>query len=476
MKFRNYLIVEKTSKPIAIFIGRMQPLTVAHWQIIRDAERKYEKVYIVIIEGEASSKLEKNFLTFQDRGDMLKATSLKAKPILAKIGYIPDIISNNRIDISNGIVIIAGTDRIDGYKNQFTDVDYDVKFVEIKRTTKDVSAGKVRDTLVNNNYGAYKKMIAPGLDNKKWFELLKRAFNIKKAEFLESKGINIPRLTMFLKEGGHAIKGVVPINQENAKETLDRALKTILPLLNISENDIYVAGSLMKKLTPSGDIDILINIPSIIQNNENVNTIEDLYSFVFRQAKKVSSNSVYNKGIGVVSIPFPIVNIDGKQEGLAVQVDLMPTDDLNWSKFAYHTPYYYESKWKAFYRIILLTSCIKFATMNITKWDISGKPIEWNKILFNVNKGLMWVKQAIDQKGKVREIERKFFSFNPEEVTNLFGKNVKESDLNSFESIMNVIQRNDYPHKNRLNDILSDAAKGIKNMGFTVPDELEKYL
>ena len=114
--------------------------------------------------------------------------------------------------------------------------------------------------------------------------------------------------------------------------------------------------------------------------------------------------------------------------------------------------------------------------MDITKRDESGRPVEWNKILINKDKGLMLVKQMIDQKGKIKEIDRKFMSFNPEDVIKLFGEGVDESDLISFESIMDVIHRKEYPFKDKLNDILSDTARGFKGMGFVIPDELHKFI
>lgn len=186
MRLNNYLI-EGKSDPTAIFIGRVSPITVAHQKIIADAIRKYSKVYIIIIEGFATSKLEKNFLTFDDRVDLLKITNHSAKPILARKGFIPEIIQDNNIDTSKGIAIIAGSDRIDGYKKQFKNVDYNVIFDEIKRTDDDVSASKVRKAVENDDYPTYARMIAKGLDSKKYFELFKRAMKVKGFEQLESK-------------------------------------------------------------------------------------------------------------------------------------------------------------------------------------------------------------------------------------------------------------------------------------------------
>ncbi len=172
MRLNKYL-TEAGEKPIAIFIGRMSPPTIAHQRIIEDAIRKYSTVYIFIVEGEKSSQLSKNFLTFAQRKEILKITNPKAEPILSRIGYIPDIIEKEKIDTSNGVVIIAGSDRIDGYRRQFKGVSYPVIFDEIKRTDEDVSASKVRQALADKDFSSYRRMVAKGLDNEKWFNIFR---------------------------------------------------------------------------------------------------------------------------------------------------------------------------------------------------------------------------------------------------------------------------------------------------------------
>lgn len=174
MKFEKYLFTESSNKKmVGIFIGRVTPVTVAHQKIINDAIKKYSHVYIIIIEGEKSSQLSKNFLTFAQRKEILKITNPKAEPILSRIGYIPDIIEKEKIDTSNGVVIIAGSDRIDGYRRQFKGVSYPVIFDEIKRTDEDVSASKVRQALADKDFSSYRRMVAKGLDNEKWFNIFR---------------------------------------------------------------------------------------------------------------------------------------------------------------------------------------------------------------------------------------------------------------------------------------------------------------
>lgn len=161
-------------------------MTYMHQKIIDSAIRKYSQVYIFIMEGEKTKDLPKNFLSFDDRVDIIKITNPSAKPILARMGYLPDIISAHKIPTAAGVGIIAGSDRIQGYIQQFKKVKYEVFADEIPRTAEDVSASKVRKALEEDDYYNYSRMIAKGLDNRKYFELFKRAFNVKKIQAMEN--------------------------------------------------------------------------------------------------------------------------------------------------------------------------------------------------------------------------------------------------------------------------------------------------
>jgi hypothetical protein len=136
---------------------------------------KEDKKYVCIIEGVRSALESKNFLSIHDRIDILKITNPKAKVIYSNAGYIPKIIENQKINPKNeSVSIYAGSDRINGYMKQFSKVEYDVIKKEIPRTGEDVSATKIRQSIKDDNFDMYKKMIAKGLDNEKWFNWFRK--------------------------------------------------------------------------------------------------------------------------------------------------------------------------------------------------------------------------------------------------------------------------------------------------------------
>jgi hypothetical protein len=161
----------------------MSPPTKAHQQIIDDAVRKYGTVYVIIIEGEKSSEELKNFLTFEQRRDLLKITNPQAILLHSKHGFIPGIIKENDIDTSNGVAIIAGPDRIDGYKKQFATAgaEYTVKYDKMPRM---MSATDLRAAMARDDFKTYKKMAASGIDDEKWYKKLRRLFKAKGNEIV----------------------------------------------------------------------------------------------------------------------------------------------------------------------------------------------------------------------------------------------------------------------------------------------------
>lgn len=160
---------------IGIMVGRFQPVTILHQKIIHNMESKFDKNYVFIVEGQKSSQEKKNFLSFDERIKILKITNPTVKTIASTNGYLPDIINENKIPIENSMIyIVAGSDRISGYMKQFKDVPYKVFKHEIPRQPEDVSATKVRTALMSGDFASYKKMIAKGLDNEKWFSILRK--------------------------------------------------------------------------------------------------------------------------------------------------------------------------------------------------------------------------------------------------------------------------------------------------------------
>lgn len=158
--------VNKTpqDKEVTVFMGRMQPPTKAHIDIINNAVKRFNQpvVIAVVKSGNDQSpfpvKLIKNILD--------KSLNKKSKVIEIKSGFIGDFISPLRDKKLEPSLLIAGSDRVKGYRSQVKryeelfNLNLEVK--EIQRTSDDVSATKVRQALSDSDKETFKSMTAKG--------------------------------------------------------------------------------------------------------------------------------------------------------------------------------------------------------------------------------------------------------------------------------------------------------------------------
>jgi hypothetical protein len=288
-----------------------------------------------------------------------------------------------------------------------------------------------------------------------------------------------------LSEGGNAVPGVTGINQENSMATVDEILKKYLPLLKISKNDVATLGSTGKKApgARSGDIDLAISAPSLLKSNQ-INSLEEILEKIADASKKLGLDYKIMKGLGIVSVAFPIVNKDGKQAGEKVQLDFMIVDNVKYAAWSYFSPSYLQSELKGLYRNLLNFATAKHAGFNITKLDPeTKKPIEWDRFVMSMGRGLFKGKQTnlSAKTGKpsktTRYLEKNLVTDDPDEIVKfLYGPSYKASDILTFEQAFKAIMSPNFPHKAQRKEILEMASKSIQDLGYPIPESLAKEL
>ena len=156
-------------------------------------------------------------------------------------------------------------------------------------------------------------------------------------------------------EGGNAVKSSSRINQENVASTYSDIVKRLLKKINLKERDVSMLGSTGKKRPggSSGDMDLAIDTNVLIKNNK-LKDVRDVLTFLEKHTKSLSKEVTVNFGTKVVSLAWPISNVDGKQQDEFVQLDLMLAGNLEFSKFAYHSAHEDNTKYKGVYRTKLL--------------------------------------------------------------------------------------------------------------------------
>ncbi len=177
--FTEALAIKDVNKDIgkyecSVFMGRFQPPTAAHIKIIDDAVKKYKQQVVVAV---VKSGNEKSPFSFKLVKEILqKSCKQKPRVIELKSGFIGDFISPIRDFGFEPYVLLAGSDRINGYKAQvkrYTDeLNLQLTVKEIKRGDDDISATKVRQAISDDDIETFKKITSKG--SHKFFKKLQK--------------------------------------------------------------------------------------------------------------------------------------------------------------------------------------------------------------------------------------------------------------------------------------------------------------
>lgn len=287
-----------------------------------------------------------------------------------------------------------------------------------------------------------------------------------------------------INEGGHALGDIVrPIYGREVAVTLEKIAQTIFPILGLKGYDIDAAvlGSGGKKLPDMthGDLDLAVATEALAAHfktslNKAIFLADDaLIKAGYSTSKKV--------GTQIISLAFPI---EGNKSLGYVQLDLMFSSSIDYSKFVYHSPDYRiaESKYNGAYRGIFLRSIISDCQKIVTKFNDDQQPIEIEQFALRVDTGVYRIaKSFAGANGHVLKTPKllaeydKLVSNIPEEIVAMFfSKDVKISDLSSFEKMWDIFQSSKFPYPSARENIIRTFKKRLIESKFPMPDELIK--
>lgn len=282
------------------------------------------------------------------------------------------------------------------------------------------------------------------------------------------------------KMGGKAVKDVRPLETDEVQPTYEWVEQNILPLIFIEKNEALPIGSYGKKPKgeKSGDIDVAIDAKRFLDNGMKFEEVSEAINQILNEEHGFETTLL--KGFDQVSVKVPICGDESK--GYA-QVDLMPSPDLKWAKFMYHSPNLAEgeSKYKGAARNALLMAIVSESTKEVTKL-FEGKAEEYTSLairfptgVWNIKRSFMGKKGNLVQKGTVLGSE--FITNDPQDVIDIaLGEGYKPASANSFETLWEIIHRKDFIHKARLNEIMTKFQVNLKSMQQDLPLEVaEKY-
>jgi hypothetical protein len=280
----------------------------------------------------------------------------------------------------------------------------------------------------------------------------------------------------FLIEGGKAVQGVGRLNQLNAAETITALYQRVLKPLGLSPDQYAILGSAGKKDPAkngtiegsSGDLDCAVQVTG--EPREFVGALKELLT-------RLGFEFTDMPGLGIISFKFPITSSDGLQDGMSVQVDIIPVQDLEYVKWSYFSPQFDASPYKGLYRNEVFFVLARYARQEVTK-HVEGEPVEWNRIFFDLNKGLMQGSQSrIGKRGvpvkQAKTVTKSLVSADPDTIVQyLLGPTFKASDAMTFEDVLRCMNSEKFLFKSEKSLIFKDIAKGLEKKGVSIPSEL----
>ncbi len=278
-------------------------------------------------------------------------------------------------------------------------------------------------------------------------------------------------------EGGNAIDQARPIKQSEVDATYDFVIKQIYPILGISEESAKPIGSFKKKAPEqtSGDIDIAVLAETIA--GQNGLAMDEVLTFMDSALRGSGYEPTTNKGLQQCSIGVPV---EGKPNNGIAQIDLMLTDNLDFSTFMYHSPDFTkaESKYKGLYRNILLMMIISNSKRQTTKLTDKGEVQEYKAYVLRLNQGVVSVAKTfmgargITKQAKLLSDQDKFITNTPEVIAELaFGPDIPVSELMTFEDMWRHVTSPSFIYKDKLDSILSDFRNRILATKVPFPTE-----
>lgn len=282
-------------------------------------------------------------------------------------------------------------------------------------------------------------------------------------------------------EGGAATAkwGTGRVDKGDIPATIDYVSK----LSGIPVEDLHPLGSVGKTPT-SGDIDLAVDSKKY-----------DVGSVHSKVMQGVNNQGMFNKGTKVGSYAVPIAGDPGKGN---VQVDLMPTGNVAYSKFAYHSPGG-KSKYKGAVRTILLMAVA--SSLNEEGTDHATYDPDSNELIIRAGRtldltsGLRRIFQHRPEKKKgggylknMKSIPLDQFQqmFPGIEVQNgnvtiddpkmivqmLFGEGVKPKDVATAEQVIELIKKKIPEEKQE--EVFQRARKRLDSAKLPIPEEMEE--
>jgi nicotinic acid mononucleotide adenylyltransferase len=280
MKTISELLKRNTgrSKPVVFAFGRLNPPTIGHQKLIERVITIAKRVKgLPVLYVSASQDKRKNPLTVKQKVDYLKKVYPRGIKILPAIGSertFMEILKNRFDKKFTDVYMIAGSDRVAEFKRlikQYNGKDYNFDTTEVVSAGErdpdatgatGMSASKMRDFAMRNDYTSFKKGLITGTKEKdamKLFKDLKKGMGVNEAMAPEDDGLRMIRENYHNNEIFNMGDMVENTNNGNVGKIIKRGPNYV----QYEMEDGGVEKAWLNELTPANNIDSEIRVEDV---------------------------------------------------------------------------------------------------------------------------------------------------------------------------------------------------------------------
>ena len=152
---------------VVVFMGRFQPPTKAHLEILKTIHQETNLPVVIAIVKGAKSSLNKTKNPFDynlQKTILLHCLNNNYQIIQVSSGFIGEFVDILRNQGKEPVILYCGSDRLAGYEKQVNRyksvLNLNLSIKEIPRSNSSISATKVRHALLNDDFEQFKQLTA----------------------------------------------------------------------------------------------------------------------------------------------------------------------------------------------------------------------------------------------------------------------------------------------------------------------------
>jgi len=315
MKTLKELLKKDTGKstPVMFAFGRLNPPTIGHQKLIERIITIAKRVKgLPVLYVSASQDKKKNPLTVKQKVDYLKKVYPRGIKILPAIGSertFMEILKNRFDKKFTDVYMIAGSDRVAEFKRlikKYNGKDYTFDTTEVVSAGErdpdatgatGMSASKMREFAMNNDYTSFKQGLITGTKEKdamKLFKDLKKGMGVNETMAPEDDELRMIRENYHNNEIFNMNDMVENINNGNIGKIIKRGPNYV----QYEMEDGGVEKAWLNELTPANNIDTELQVEDVdkkklvLQKNAN-----QLKSFKSLEEEINSAKDAQKKGV-----------------------------------------------------------------------------------------------------------------------------------------------------------------------------------